>query len=191
MGIEGGGKLGDLLSSTSEPLVPWMSTRFRTGSPRALLDVAAMQAARSQLEIEMGSLWYTTDAQGRRQRAIDAIVCPLAPHPVPPIEGYNAVGYTSSFVLFDYPAGALPVREITTKDLQLGQKQPGKSVSSWDDKTRELWDEEKIDRKIYLGTKLSVQVVTPRLEDEQLCKVMGVLEGLLGAKVKVKSGSKL
>ncbi|KPI43877.1 putative amidase [Cyphellophora attinorum] len=181
MSIEGGKKMSDVITATKEPMVPWMSTRFKVGGgkPRDLLDVAAIQNQRTELEKEMSKLWYTTGKHGRRRRAIDAIICPLAPHPPPPIEGYNAVGYTSSFVLFDYPAGALPVRDIREGDLQLGKEVPGKAVSSWDERSRELWDEGKLDRRVYLGTKLSVQVVTPRLEDERLCRVMGVLEGIL------------
>ena len=179
MGIEGANVMADLIEQTKEPMVPWMSTRFRNGKPRPLMDVAAIQAQRAALERDMGQIWLTQDRYGRRTRKIDAVICPLASHPVPEIERYNAVGYTSSFVLFDYPTGALPVRDFTEADLELGKAMAGKAISSWDEKSRELWDEKTVDRRVYLGTKLSVQVVVPRLEDDRLAKVMTLIDAVV------------
>lgn len=179
MGVEGGERLASLIAETDEPMVPWMSTRTRTGKPRNLVDVAAIQAQRSQLEEEMSRVWFAEDEHGRRTRRVDAIICPLAAHPVPEIERYNAVGYTSSFVFFDYPAGSIPVREVVERDLELGKALGGKVLGSWDEKCRELWDEKVTDRRCYLGTPLSVQVVTARLEDEKLAGVMALVEGVV------------
>ena len=180
MGVDGGGVMAKLISDMKEPMVPWMKTRFRTGKPQPLERVAELQAQRSALEREMLHLWSKVDSQGRRHQTLDAIICPLAPHPVPPIEGYNAVGMTSSFVLFDYPAATLPVRNVVQDDLQLERPlAAGNMLSSWDAKCRELWDEKVTDRRVYLGTPLSVQVVTQRGRDEWLCRVMGVVDEVL------------
>lgn len=176
MGVDGAGHMAHMINSTGEPLVPWMSTRFRSGKPQPLPRVAQLQAQRGALEREMLKLWVRDDQEGRRRQLLDAIVCPVAPHPVPPIDGYNAVGMTSSWVLFDYPAGTLPVRQVTERDLQLGKPLGGTSLGSWDAKNRELWDEKLLDRRVYLGTPLSVQVVVPRGRDEWLCRVMGVID---------------
>lgn len=179
MSIEGGNTMADLIEATKEPLVPWMSTRFGRGKPRQLLDVAGMQAQRAALEREMGQIWMAQDKHGRRTRRIDAVICPVASHPVPEIDRYNAVGYTSSFVLFDYPTGTIPVRDVASADLELSKPLAGKSLSSWDERSRELWDEKTVDRKVYLGTKLSVQVVVPRLEDDRLAKLMTLIDGVV------------
>jgi hypothetical protein len=40
----------------------------------------------------------------------------------------------------------------------------------------QLWDEKTVDRKVYLGTPLSVQVVTPRLEDQRLIEAMRIVD---------------
>jgi Asp-tRNA(Asn)/Glu-tRNA(Gln) amidotransferase A subunit family amidase len=188
MGVDGGTVMADLISSTGEPLVPWMSTRFRKGKPQPLTRVAELQAQREILEREMLRIWTEDDAQGRRSQKLDAIICPLAPHPVPPIEGYNAVGMTSSWVLFDYPAGTLPVRSLKGSDLELGKPLGGKVLGSWDEKNRELWDESKIDRRVYLGTPLSVQVVVPRLQDEKLIEVMGWVDNVVNGKASHDEG---
>ncbi|EFQ35995.1 amidase [Colletotrichum graminicola] len=176
MGVEGAVTMAEMLDATGEPLVPWNVTHFKKGKPQPLKRVAELQAQRTQLEREMLKIWVEDDAHGRRRQKLDAIVCPVAPHPVPPIDGYNAVGMTSSWVLLDYPAGTVPVRDVKESDLQLGRPQGGTVLGSWDARNRELWDEGKIDRKIYLGTPLSVQVVVPRLRDEKLVEVMGCVD---------------
>lgn len=184
MGLDGGATMSKLLLDTDEPLVPWMQTRFKhNGKPQSLTRAAELQSARSQLEKDLLSqLWGVyTDPHGRRHRRVDAVVCPLAPHPVPEIERYNAVGYTSSWVLFDYPAGTVPVREMREEDLELGvamdKENKLERLGSWDERSRELWDEKCTDRRVYLGSKLSVQCVTGRGEDEKLLWFMGLVDG--------------
>ncbi|RMD42232.1 hypothetical protein DV735_g2880, partial [Chaetothyriales sp. CBS 134920] len=179
MSIDGGGPMVDLIESTGEPLVPWMQGKLKRGKPQPLERVAELQTQRSDLEREMLQLWYASDAFGRRHRRLDAIICPVAAHPVPEIDRYNAVGYTSSFVLLDYPTATLPVRDVKESDLELGKPQEGQALSSWDARNRELWDESKTDRRVYLGSKLSVQVVSIKGEDERCVQILGELDRLL------------
>ncbi|KAF9872420.1 amidase [Colletotrichum karsti] len=186
MGVDGSGPMADMIEATGEPLVPWTASRFKRGNPRSLTQVAEFQAQRAQLEREMLKIWVEDDEHGRRRQKIDAIVCPVAPHPVPPIDRYNAVGITSSWVLLDYPAGTVPLRQVIQSDLQLGRTQGGKILSSWDERNRELWDEGKIDRRMYLGTPLSVQVVVPKLQDEKLISVMGWVDDACKASSGIK-----
>jgi Asp-tRNA(Asn)/Glu-tRNA(Gln) amidotransferase A subunit family amidase len=176
MSIDGGGLLADLLDATGEPLVPWMKGKFRRGEPKALSQVAELQARRSQLEKEMMQLWIEDDGRGGKKSRVDAIICLVAPHPVPEIERYNAAGYTSSWTLMDYPAGTVPVKHFDEADLELGEPQGGKVLSSWDERNRQLWDEKTVNRKVYIGSPLSVQVVTPRLEDQKLVEAMRVVD---------------
>ncbi|KAK2000459.1 amidase [Colletotrichum falcatum] len=191
MAVDGGAAMADMIDATGEPLVPWTAARFKRGQgPQPLARVAELQAQRAQLEREMlEGIWVEEeeeedddddDARGRRRRRrrqkVDALVCPVAPHPVPPIDGYNAVGMTSSWALLDYPAGTVPVRDVKESDLQLGRPQGGAVLGSWDERNRELWDEGKVDRRMYLGTPLSVQVVVPRLRDDKLVEVMGCVD---------------
>ncbi len=180
MGADGATRMADLLEETGEPLVSWMQGRFKRGNPRPLAEVRDMQAQRSELEKQMLDLWFTTDKDGSRKQKVDAIICPVAPHPVPPIDRWNAVGYTSSFVLLDYPAGVIPVRTFEQGDLELGKEMEGRGRGSWDERNRQLWDEKITNRKVYLGTPLSIQVVTPKLHDFELCRMMGVIDRALG-----------
>lgn len=176
IGIDGGGHMRDLVESKGEPLVPWVKARFRATEPCSLGEAARRQARRSELEYEMLQMWLQVDGHGRRKRAIDAIICPVTPHPVCEIDRFNYLGYTSSFVYLDYPAGTIPVRPVVEQDLRLGEPLGGEPLGNWDIKSRELWDEATVDRKVYLGSPLSVQVVVPRLEDEKLGKVMALID---------------
>ncbi|OLN97393.1 Acetamidase 1 [Colletotrichum chlorophyti] len=191
MGVDGSVTMAEMIEATGEPLVPWTAARFKKASPQPLTRVAGLQAQRAQLEREMLKLWVEDDEHGRRRQKLDAIICPVAPHPVPPIEGYNAVGMTSSWVLFDYPAGTVPVREVNEDDLQLGKPQGGEVLGSWDKRNRELWDETQIDRTLYLGTPLCVQVVVPRLQDERLVEMMGFVDAVCKATGEYVSVAKL
>jgi Asp-tRNA(Asn)/Glu-tRNA(Gln) amidotransferase A subunit family amidase len=188
MSVDGATRMADLLEETGEPLVPWMQGRFKRGTPRSFDELRGLQAQRSELERQMLDVWYATNVDGSRRRKIDAIICPVAPHPVPPVDRWNAVGYTSSFVLLDYPAGVLPVRVFDEGDLELGREMGGKALGSWDDKNRQLWNESMTDRRVYLGTPLSVQVVAPKLHDLELCRVMNLIDRALAAS---QRGSKL
>jgi Asp-tRNA(Asn)/Glu-tRNA(Gln) amidotransferase A subunit family amidase len=174
-GIAGGEAMADLLEKSAEPLVPWMVGRFKRGKPLVLKEVAKLQARRTELEREMLDVWNKPTDSGRI-RKIDAMVCPVAAHPVPEIDRWNAVGYTSSFVLLDYPAGVVPIRDFNKNDLELGKEMVGKVIGSWDERNRELWDEKTVDRKVYLGTPLSVQVITPRLHDQRLAVAMRIID---------------
>ena len=71
-------------------------------------------------------------------RTVDAIICPVAPHPVPPVDRWNGVGYTSSWVLMDYPAGTLPVRDVVEGDLAGEVDESSPPLSNWDKANREL-----------------------------------------------------
>ena len=46
------------------------------------------------------------------------------------------MSYTSSFVLLDYPAASLPVRNVTRDDLE--EEMEGEVLGSWDRINREL-----------------------------------------------------
>ncbi|KAF2845223.1 amidase [Plenodomus tracheiphilus IPT5] len=177
-GVEGGNAMFDLIEATGEPLSPWLSTRLRRKPPMELPRVQALHGRREKLQREFLRIWK--DAHGE----IDAFICPVAPHPVPPIDRYNGVSYTSSFVLLDYPAGTVPVRTFT-KDDMAGEMPATKPISNWDKANRELWTN--FDRSVYLDTPLCVQVVAPKLHEEQLVSAMTTIDEVLRAKAPVSA----
>jgi Asp-tRNA(Asn)/Glu-tRNA(Gln) amidotransferase A subunit family amidase len=132
-GIDGGNFMFDLLEKTGESLTNWLSTRLRRKAPMALDQLVGFHAKKIELETEMLKIWKDP----RTGRNIDAFVCPVAPHPVPPVDRWNGVSYTSSFVLLDYPAGTLPVRDFAESDLR-GELADSKPLGSWDKINREL-----------------------------------------------------
>ncbi|KAI2909198.1 hypothetical protein CBS11852_322 [Aspergillus niger] len=179
MGVDGGNLMHDLLEQTNEPLIPWLQGRSKRRNPLTVPELCELQHQRAQVQREMMNMWtYTspTDKETGSKKRIDAIIHPVAPHPVPEHDKYNAVGYTSSWVLLDYPAGVVPVRKVTMEDLEVGREMKDPVRGSWDGKNRELWDEKLVDRRVYLDSPLSVQVITPRLHDYELYTAMGVID---------------
>ncbi|USP74811.1 uncharacterized protein yc1106_02085 [Curvularia clavata] len=175
-GLEGGNAMFDLLESFNEPLSPWLSTRLKRKKPVDLAKAQQLHGKREKLRSEFLRIWK--DEHGD----IDAFICPVAPHPVPPIDAYNGVSYTSSFVLLDYPAGVVPVRRFGKKDMQ-GEMESTKPLGSWDKANRALWTN--FDRSIYLDTPLCVQVVAPRLQEEKLVLAMTAIDEALKAQSNV------
>ncbi|KAK8211349.1 hypothetical protein M8818_003316 [Zalaria obscura] len=165
-GIDGANTMADLLESTSEPLSPWLRSRFRRRPRPALDKVADLHARRRELQTQVLAVWT--------RYGLDALLAPVAPHPVPKIDRWNTAAYTSAFVLLDLPAASMPVRVFGEGDLE-GAVQ-GEVKGSWDRYNRGLWEGEGVDRRVYLGSPLSVQVVGERLGERKLVEVMRVLE---------------
>lgn len=131
-GIDGANYIFSVLESAGEPLIPWLSTRLKRRAPVDLDTLASLHARKTELETEMLKIWR----EAKTGRQIDAMICPVAPHPVPPVDRWNATSYTSSFVLLDYPAGVVPVRDFEEGDL-IGEVE-GEARNNWDRVNREL-----------------------------------------------------
>ena len=192
-GVEGGNHMFDLLESTGEPLIPWLQGRMKRKHPRSVDDLRDLMAHRVQLQTDFLKIWKDKSGRG-----IDAIICPVAPHPVPPIDRWNSVGYTSSFVLLDYPAGTLPVRGVRRDDLE--EEIVGESIGAWDKANRELCgflrlrsspechinlktgNKETINRDGYIGSPLSIQIITPRLQERRLYDAMVTINKVIHMK---------
>lgn len=136
MGVYDGSSMMDLLESMDEPLMPWLQGRMKRGKALTVTELAQLQAQRSEIEREMMKMWTLSASSPARR--IDAIICPVAPHPVPELDRYNAVGYTSSFVLLDYPAAVVPVRSFMESDLEIGREMNDPVLGSWDKANRLL-----------------------------------------------------
>ncbi|PLB48315.1 alpha-glucosidase [Aspergillus steynii IBT 23096] len=185
MGADGGNSMMDLLDKTGEPLIPWLQGRTKRGKEMTVTQLGQLQAQRSVIERELLKMW---NQNGRR---VDAIIHPVAPHPVPEIDRYNAVGYTSSFVLLDYPAGVIPVRPFNQGDLEKGKEMKTPLIGSWDKANRKLWDEQTVDRRVYLDSPLSIQVVTPKQRDYELFRAMEIIDRVVQADRNIRPASKL
>jgi amidase len=74
----------------------------------------------------------------------------------------------------------LPVRPVKLADLQ-GDVPTTPPLNSWDKANRDLWT--KVDRSVYVGTPLCVQVVAPRLQERRLVNAMTIVDGALKAEI--------
>ncbi|KAJ5936286.1 hypothetical protein N7454_005584 [Penicillium verhagenii] len=172
MGVDDNSTMMDLIESTGEPLIPWLQGRYGRGKALTVKQLADLHAQRSQLEKDMMEMWTLPGGNASRERRVDAIICPVAPHPVAEIDRYGAVGYTSMMVLLDYPAGTIPVRKLVEEDLEVELSSP--ELGSWDKANRKLWNE--TDRRVYLESPLSVQLFTPKQRDYDLFQAMELVD---------------
>ena len=168
---EGSAHLLSLISSTSEPLIPWLSPRLRQKPPATLDQFRALLARRDALQTRLlRTIWKDHD--------IDILICPVAPHPVPPIDGWNAVGYTSAFVLLDWPAGVVQVGEVREEDVRGEMEMEGEVKGEWDGVNRKLWAKELRER--YVGSPMAMQVVGPPGRERRCWEGMRILERVIG-----------
>ncbi|EED21246.1 general amidase, putative [Talaromyces stipitatus ATCC 10500] len=188
MSVDGSIPMLDLIFSTDEPLVPSLKGMSRR-KPYTIEELCSMNAQREKIEIEMRkSLWSLPPSSASGQIGhVDAIILPVAAHPVPRHDQYGCVSYTSAFNLLDYPAGVIPVRKMTEADLRLEMNPGEKVLSRWDANNKKLWQG---DRSVYLNSPLSVQVVTPKLHDYELCQAMSIIDSTLKDHYGQKEGNR-
>lgn len=181
MSLDGNNQWLDLLEPTGEPLSPWLQSRINRRPRKETKEVVKLQASRLELQAaflqvwkESGGYWMTGAGEARLgDRTLDAIICPVAPHPIPEIDRWNTANYTAAWNLLDLSTGVVPVRKFTKQDLR-GEVPSSEPLNGWDKINRELWT--KVDRNVYLDSPLSVQVVTPRLTERQLVQAMAVID---------------
>lgn len=177
MSIDGGNAWFDRLEATGEPLSPWLQGRLKRRAAKPVAAIVDLQAQRTALQKQFLSVWQQTGGYWRTASSagsshIDVLICPAAPHPVAPIDGWNTVNYTSAWNLLDYPAGIVPVRAMLDQDLR--GELDAKPLNGWDKVNQELWT--KTDRNVYVGSPLSLQIVAPRLQERVLVEAMAVIE---------------
>lgn len=182
--INGANDWFDHMEATGEPLSPWLHGRLTRRLPKSLDEIRKLQAEKTELQTafldvwkERGGYWMTDAGEAHiGDRTLDALICPVAPHPIPGIDRWNTVNFTGAFNLLDLSTGLVPVRSFKIEDLG-GQLPTEKPLNGWDKINRGLWT--KVDKKIYLDSPLSVQVVTPRLTERRLVEAMGLIDAAL------------
>lgn len=177
MSLDGANSIFDQLETHGEPLIPWLNGRMRRRPRATLEEIYKLTAEKEWLCAELArTLWRTPTGE-----EVDAIICPVAPHPTPKIDSWVGVGYTIDWVLTDYPAGVIPVREFEERDLdgEIAEEDRKSPRSSWDRHTQALWPRDKAARRHYVGTWLCVQVLAPRLQERRLVRCMEAIDRVL------------
>ncbi|QIW96564.1 hypothetical protein AMS68_002082 [Peltaster fructicola] len=177
--IDGGNAWFDHLESTGEPLSPWLQGRLKRRAAKPVDDILKLQAQRTALQAKFLAVWQQTGGYWRsassRSPQLDVLISHAAPHPVPPIDRWNTVNYTAAWNLLDYPTGIVPVRAMTDQDL-VGEIDD-KPLNGWDEVNQKLWTE--TDRKVYVGSPLSLQIAAPRLQERVLLESMAIISDAL------------
>lgn len=70
----------------------------------------------------------------------------------------------------------MPVRPLVASDLK-GDLPTSAPLGPWDKVNRELWSN--VDKDVYLGTPLCVQVVSPKLQERTLVNAMSIIDEAL------------
>lgn len=167
-----------LMAQHGETPMGWLRDRTRAAPAKPAAAIAELHALRAAVQLELRDTLWRHPATGQE---VDALICPVAAHPVPPIDRFVGLGWTGSFVFLDYVAGTVPVRAFEERDM-LGDV-AGAPVSRSDAEVRKLWAN--LDRSVYLGTPLCVQVLAPRGEERRCTRGMRAVSEAFGKVEKV------
>jgi amidase len=110
--FDGGADVRAAFEQSGEPMskqVEFFQTLGRefTGSEIARTNVELRRLRKEYLEY-----WNTTAEQTGTGRAVDGILCPLAPWPAARPEGYSYYGYSTFVNALDYTSVAVPVTNV-------------------------------------------------------------------------------
>lgn len=91
--IDGANSWFDLLEATQEPLSPWLKGRLTRRPQKSLDEVRRLQAQKLELQTAFLEVWKTADANraDSKRETLDALIMPVAPHPILPIDRWNTV----------------------------------------------------------------------------------------------------
>ncbi|KAL9056650.1 MAG: hypothetical protein Q9162_002821 [Coniocarpon cinnabarinum] len=163
-----------IMAETGEPQSTWLASRVKSKPPKSIEEAREILFKTEQVSTELlKQLWSASTPQGKQE--VDAIICPVAPHPVAGIDKWGGVSYTIDWVLLDCCGGHVPVRKFTHEDAKLEFNENEKEIlGPWDRYNRGLWDQS--EREVYLGSPLGVQVVAPKLQEKRLYRAMDAVD---------------
>lgn len=79
------------------------------GPSKTIEEYFALSARRQVVSNAYFELW--------REKNLDAILMPPAPHTAVPLDSWSTISYTAVFNLLDYPAFTIPVGKVGRQDV--------------------------------------------------------------------------
>ncbi|KAL5535682.1 hypothetical protein ACEPAF_3776 [Sanghuangporus sanghuang] len=168
--LDGGEEYWDVLKESGEPPVPqteWILNQAPNGGkPFTVAEIFRLNLQREAFRQKLLEHWNNTASRTGLNRAVDAIITPVAPTLAPKHGKTEWWGYTSYWNLADYPAAVFPVGyagqflDKVEKDGESGQQS-----TTRDD--------------LYDNLPVCLQLVGRRLNEERLLGILNVVDGEL------------
>ncbi|KAK5127721.1 hypothetical protein LTR08_004313 [Meristemomyces frigidus] len=133
-----------------------------TSAPQASAsEIMAVNIAHREAKKEYMEYWNSTSALTGTGRAVDAVICPVAPFAAARPGGYKHYGYSAFVNVLDYTSVVVPVTRV---DKSVDVRVEGfEGVNEVDRETMGTYDPE-----IYDGAHVSVQLVGRKLQEEKM-----------------------
>ncbi|TRM68714.1 general amidase [Schizophyllum amplum] len=167
-------------SASGEPVLASMSPDVEGKKvPRQNTDISShdlykLQLLKRTIAEEYLDHWNATVAQTGTGRAVDAIICPVAPSAAPP-HGKNLwFGYTGVFNGLDYPSLVIPVTRVDLeKDATVSERH--EFYGPLDEIVYKLYDSP----KTFANAPIGVQIVGRSMEDEAVLAMGQIVDTAL------------
>ncbi|KAH7886093.1 amidase signature domain-containing protein [Phlebopus sp. FC_14] len=172
--LDGGAEYHATIRAGGEEAVPqtrWILEQARTKGPYRVDEIFSLNLEREAFRTEALAHWNATKGRTKTGRAVDAILCPVAPTLAPPHDTTSWWGYTSHWNLLDLPAVVFPAGTYSAKEslsLDLPFHSPRNNV---EERIAKQWDV-----TTYDNAPISLQLVGRRHNEELLLAILGVIE---------------
>jgi amidase len=135
-----------------------------------------LNGEREAFRTRLASRWNATKLRTKSGRAIDAVLCPVAPTLAPPHETSKYWSYTSFWNLADYPGAVFPLghfRATSRADSDYASELPSPRNDT-EKFIRSQWDPDTYD-----NAPISLQIVGRRFNEEKVLYALGIVEKAL------------
>jgi amidase len=175
---DGGKEYIDTMRDGNDPMnqqTSWILSH----APKALTlpETWKMNSEREAFRTRLAKRWNETRTRTRSGRAIDIILCPVAPTLAPPHETTKYWGYTSFWNLADYPGVVFPMGHFRSGgNAEVAAERLPPARNGIEEFVRSQWDP-----KTYENAPMSLQIVGRRLNEEKVLRALNVIEGAIRA----------
>ena len=177
--MDGGAEYQQVLLAGEEPPVPqtkWILDQIRDPRPLTVDEIFRLNVERETFRAKALEHWNGT--RGPTGRAVDAILCPVAPTLAPPHDTTCWWAYTSHWNLLDLPALVFPVGQYSSSQFPLLDSFPHAPRNFIEKRIAGQWDP-----STYDNAPISLQLVGRRHNEERLLAILKVIEDIVPSNV--------
>lgn len=173
--LDGGEEYRQVLSTGKEPPVPqteWILDQIQNRRPSTVEEIFRLNAERETFRSKALQHWNAT--RGSTGRAVDAILCPVAPTLAPPHDTTRWWAYSSHWNLLDLPAVVFPVGQYSASQFPLLDSFPHAPRNEIEEYIAGQWDP-----STYDNSPIGLQLVGRRHNEERLLAILKVIEDIV------------
>lgn len=171
------------MQHAGDPMVPqteWILS-YAPKKPFTVAETFQLNVERERFRKRLADQWNCTALRTSSGRAVDVILCPVAPTLAPPHDTTRWWGYTSYWNLADYPGAVFPVGRHRACGYGHANGVDGLASDPPRRNPVEEFISSQWDEKTYDAAPVPLQLVGRRLNEEKVLRALDLVEAALKA----------